>query len=212
MTDAHVHVSCGDPSTREFLVGREFIGTHPWDAAEYDEGALVAALEANPAAGVGEIGLDRLRKRTIDSREREVFEAQLRVAARLLRPVALHGAKCWGEVVSTIHSVFPHGAQMPPAFLVHGFSRSGGLVGEIAKLNGFVSIGPSILNDHAVNYRRLAAEIPEGMLLVETDRTKDGEGPTVREVLAELARIRGADIAALEALTDENAKSLFANR
>ena len=62
------------------------------------------------------------------------------------------------------------------------------------------------------HYRRLAAEIPEGMLLVETDRTKDGEGPTVREVLAELARIRGADIAALEALTDENAKSLFANR
>ena len=31
MTDAHCHVSCGDPSVREFLVGRDFFGIHPWE-------------------------------------------------------------------------------------------------------------------------------------------------------------------------------------
>ena len=31
MTDAHCHVSCGDPSVREFLIGRDFIGVHPWE-------------------------------------------------------------------------------------------------------------------------------------------------------------------------------------
>lgn len=209
MTDAHAHVSCGDPSTREFLVGRDFFGTHPWDAADYDEGALVAALEANPSAGVGEIGLDRLRERNVSDLMRNAFIAQLRVAARLGRPVTLHGAKCWGDVVSTIRGTFANGSKAPPSFLFHGFSRSGGLVCDIAKLNGFVSIGPSILNDHAVNYRRLAAEMPGRMLLVETDRTTEGEGPLVAEVLAELAKVRGVDVAELEALTDENARAFF---
>ena len=212
MTDAHAHVSCGDPSIREFLVGRDFFGTHPWDAAEYDEGSLVAALEANPAAGVGEIGLDRLRDRNVSDRMRNVFIAQLRVAAMFGRPVVLHGAKCWGDVVKTIQGTFPKGSKTPPSFLFHGFSRSGGLVGDIAKLNGFVSIGPSILNDHAVNYRRLAAEIPGRMLLVETDRTKAGEGPSVAEVMAELARVRGVGMAELEAQTDENARVFFEGR
>ena len=32
MTDAHCHVSCGDPAVRELLIGRDFIGLHPWDA------------------------------------------------------------------------------------------------------------------------------------------------------------------------------------
>ena len=209
MTDAHTHVSCGDQSIREFLVGRDFFGTHPWDAAEYDEGALIAALEENPTAGVGEIGLDRLHDRNVSDEMRNVFIAQLRVAASFGRPVALHGAKCWGDVVQTIRRTFPKGSRTSPSFLFHGFSRSGGLVCDIAKLNGFVSIGPSILNDHAVNYRRLAAEIPEHMLLVETDRTKAGEGPTVTEVMAALARVRGADMTELEVRTDENAKAFF---
>ena len=38
MTDAHCHVSCGDPSVREFLIGRDFIGVHPWESLEGLEG------------------------------------------------------------------------------------------------------------------------------------------------------------------------------
>ena len=34
MTDAHCHVSCGDSSVRELLIGRDFFGVHPWETLE----------------------------------------------------------------------------------------------------------------------------------------------------------------------------------
>ncbi|MBR3957321.1 MAG: TatD family hydrolase, partial [Kiritimatiellae bacterium] len=114
MTDAHCHVSCGDSSVRELLVGRDFFGVHPWDAVDVSFlPSLRAQLLANPAAGVGEIGLDRLKSRDISPRMREVFEAQLALALELGRPVVLHGAKCWGQVVTTVCRHLSHSPTPP---------------------------------------------------------------------------------------------------
>ena len=235
MTDAHCHVSCGDSSVRELLVGRDFFGVHPWETL--DDGttgtggttetsralvpdvsylaallpSLRAQLLANPAAGVGEIGLDRLKSRDISPRMREVFEAQLALALELGRPVVLHGAKCWGQVVTTVcrhlsHSPTPPLPHSPtPSFLFHGFSRSDGLIPEIVKLNGFISVGSAVLNDHAVNYRELVKKIPIDRLLVETDRTSSSDSPSISDVLAKTADILNLSAAELERITDENA-------
>lgn len=216
MTDAHCHLPRGDGSAREFVVGRDFFGTHPWEAAglaDADIGAVVASLRgtllSNPGAGVGEIGLDRLRERTIPPAMRGLFEAQLALAVELRRPVVLHGAKCWGQVVEAVDRLVKQaGAGVNGlAFLFHGFSRSDGLIPCIVRLNGYISVGPAILNDHAVNYRALAKKIPADRLLVETDRTGENaaECPSVRDVLEKLAEIRGESSAALEAQTDANA-------
>ena len=212
MTDAHCHVSCGDSSVRELLVGRDFFGVHPWDAVDVSFlPSLRAQLLANPAAGVGEIGLDRLKSRDISPRMREVFEAQLALALELGRPVVLHGAKCWGQVVTTVCRHLSHSSTPPlphsptPSFLFHGFSRSDGLIPEIVKLNGFISVGPAILNDHAVNYRELVKKIPLDRLLVETDRTSSSDSPSISDVLAKTADILNLSAAELERITDENA-------
>lgn len=234
MTDAHCHVGVGDPSVRELLIGRDFVGIHPWESGkvgEWEGGRveawLRARLEADPRLGVGEIGLDRLKTREIPSVMRAVFEAQLRVAMELGRPVVLHGAKCWGQVVQAIRASQPPNAQTPkppntqtptppndPTFLFHGFSRSDGLIPDIVALGGYISVGPAVLNDHAVNYRVLVKKIPLDRLLVETDR--DGAPETclnpltgaplsVRDVLAKTAELRGLAVADLEAITDANA-------
>ena len=268
MTDAHCHVSAGDASVRELLVGRDFVGVHPWascapDASPASEVAawLRERLAADPRLGVGEIGLDRLKAKAIPPQMREVFEAQLRVALEFGRPVVLHGAKCWGEVVREIIELennriielennrivelennriielennrivelennrireskgeepARHLRPLSPLspFLFHGFSRSGGLIPEIVKLNGYVSVGPAVLNDHAVNYRELVKAIPLDRLLVETDRDcapeeklnpLTGAPLSIRDVLAKTAEIRGLSPAELEAITDENA-------
>ena len=220
MTDAHCHVSCGDESVREFVVGRDFFGIHPWEvvgSTGVDAGAVAASLRerliAQPSVGVGEIGLDRLKERNVSPAMREVFEAQLRLAIELRRPVVLHGAKCWGQVVEAVGRLLKQ-AGAPgdgQAFLFHGFSRSDGLIPDIVRLNGYVSVGPAILNDHAVNYRALARKIPADRLLVETDRTEENaaECPPVRDVLSKLAEVRGEDPGALEAQTDANAARFF---
>jgi Tat protein secretion system quality control protein TatD with DNase activity len=95
-----------------------------------------------------------------------------------------------------------------PAFLFHGFSRSDGLLPDIAALNGFVSVGPAVLNDHAVNYRKLVVKIPAERLLVETDRTAENaaECPAVEDIARKLAELRGISYEELEALTDMNVR------
>ena len=228
MTDAHCHVSCGDPSVRELLVGRDFFGVHPWETLEefkaeslklkVDE-ELRALLIANPSAGVGEIGLDRLKCRDIPPLMREVFEAQLALAFELRRPVVLHGAKCWGQVVKAIVNyelrIMNHesGDGKKPAFLFHGFSRSDGLIPDIVRLGGFISVGPAVLNDHAVNYRELVKKIPPDRLLVETDQTGEPcastSRPLIYDVLAKTAELRGTSAAELERITDANADAFM---
>ena len=223
MTDAHCHVSCGDSSVRELLVGRDFFGVHPWETLEECkvesvkckvEEELRSKLLANPKAGVGEIGLDRLKVRDIPPLMREVFESQLALALELRRPVVLHGAKCWGQVVTTVSRHLSHSPTPPlphsptPSVLFHGFSRSDGLIPEIAELNGFISVGPAVLNDHAVNYRELVKKIPLDRLLVETDAVVGARVPTrphIRDVLVKTADILNLSAAELEKTTDENA-------
>ena len=205
---------------RELLIGRDFIGVHPWDAREEGRGnreqALVALkrrLQEDSRLGVGEIGLDRLKERTVSDCMREMFESQLKLAAEYHRPVVLHGAKCWGQVVSTIRRLFPVPCSpFPvPSFLFHGFSRSDGLIPDIVALNGYISVGPAVLNDHAVNYRELVKKIPLERLLLETDRTPENaaECPPVREVAAKVAKLRGLSLPDLESLTDRNADNFL---
>ena len=210
MTDAHCHVSCGDSSVRELLIGRDFFGIHPWETLEECkvesvkckvEGELRSKLLANPNAGVGEIGLDRLKERDIPPLMREVFEAQLSLALELRRPVVLHGAKCWGQVVEAIKVQRAFAAK--PLVTLRG--RSDGLIPEIVKLNGFISVGPAVLNDHAVNYRALVKKIPLDRLLVETDRTSSLGSPSIFDVLTKTADILNLPVAELERTTDENA-------
>ena len=237
MTDAHCHVSCGDPTVREFLIGRDFLGIHPWEAGALDPEdarrktedlrARLASSVSSPVVafpGVGEIGLDRLRERNVSPQMRDVFETQLKLALEFHRPVVLHGAKCWGQVVGTIRRLFPVPCSLfpvpcslfpvpsslfpVPSFLFHGFSRSDGLIPDIVALNGYMSVGPAILNDHAVNYRELAKKIPLDRLLVETDRTEESAAtcPPIGEVAAKLAEIRGVSRAELETIIDRNAE------
>ena len=219
MTDAHCHLSSGDPAVRELLVGRDFAGTHPWESATVDRAAALAGLErrlaAEPRLGVGEIGLDRLKDRTVSPEMRALFEDQLRLAAAYRRPVVLHGAKCWGQVVETIRRLVPSApsAESIPAFLFHGFSRSDGLIPDIVRLNGYISVGPAVLNDHAVNYRALVRKIPLDRLLVETDRTESSadETPPLADIFAKVAELRGLSIDEFERTVDRNLASFLAS-
>lgn len=206
MTDAHYH-RAGD--TMASLGGREFrfCGIHPWNAESVDLGAALSSfrlmLEADASLGVGEIGLDRLKVKAVTSVQREVFAAQLELAAELGRPVVLHGAKCWGEVVKAIR---PHIGRIP-SFLFHGFSRSDGLLPEIVAANGFIGVGRAVLNDHAVNYREMVGHLPPDRILVETDYDGDCEEERVlrlAEIFAKVSELTSID----EARVDGNA-SLF---
>ncbi len=191
---------------RELIVGREFVGVHPWMAdgvGESDLEAMRSRLVRERGLGVGEIGLDRLRTRVVSEKMRWVFERQLQMAVEMNRPMVLHGAKCWGQVVSAVKAARRPDYTAPMLF--HGFSRSEGLLDEIFALGGYVSVGPAILNDHAVNYRTMVARLPLDRLLIETDRDSEELGVTIQEVAAGVAKVRGMSLSELECVTDANA-------
>lgn len=212
MTDVHCHVRGGNAAVRELVIGEHFLGVHPWDAESGEAaGAVSDALRRrlleNPKLGVGEIGLDRLKDKNVSPKMREVFEAQLKLGVELGRPIVLHGAKCWGQVVNTILQL----QLRTSAFLFHGFSRSDGLIPEIAKLGGFISVGPAVLNDHAVNYRALVQKIPDACLVLETDRTEENaaECPELSAIASKVAELRGTSAAEIERLADANAMRFY---
>lgn len=205
MTDIHCHLKSAaqEGDLKEIVIGEAFFGTHPWYAANFDGAALRERIAANPDVGVGEIGLDRLKTKEVTPEQMRVFLAQLEIAAEFSRPVVLHGAKCWGRVFKECERF----ADRIPSFLFHGFSRSDGLLDDIRRINGFISVGPAVLNDHAVNYRALVKAIPSEMLLVETDRTEESAAkcPTLREIGEFTAGLRGMGAAEFWEMTDANA-------
>lgn len=212
MTDVHCHCG-GGGGVRELVCGERFLGVHPWaaDSLAEPERALAGlrqALAADARLGIGEIGLDRLRSRTVSDRMRGLFESQLELAFEFDRPLVLHGAKCWGQVVAAVVRAAAAVPSHTRGILFHGFSRSDGLLPDIAALGGFVSVGPAVLNAHAVNYRRMVAGLAPELLVLETDRTEEGAGtcPSIPEIAAEVARLRGVSVDELEALTDANAE------
>jgi TatD DNase family protein len=223
MTDAHTHVvnseircflsapTSDNPKENDYV----FYGWHPFDFLQSERALLPDEISdlknkiiSTPRAGIGEIGLDRLKTKNIPDNMRSAFKAQLILAADLHKPVSLHGAKCWGEVVKACNPF----KGIIPAFLFHSFSRSGGLLPEIESLNGFISVGPAILNDHAVNYRELVKSIPEHIILVESDATPEtiSSLPSIYDIARKIAEIRKTTFEKLSATIEENANRFAA--
>ncbi len=214
MTDAHCHIRRKE--TRHFICDPTFnldystegsdvlfIGSHPSDLELFNEYMFTITLDMYPHLGVGEIGLDGLMTEVPYEKQFAAFAAQLRIAAHYKRPVVLHGTKCWGKVVDACKVV----AGRVPAFLFHSFSRSEGLLKDIFDMNGFISVGSALLNDHAVNYREMVKEIPLDRLLVESDATRENaaEAASVQVIAAKLAELRGEDPTELNAALEKNA-------
>ena len=224
MTDAHCHVIRGE--SRCFIASPThdeprgcdavFYGRHPWEFLDggvfsgEDAEKLEKLLEDNPSAGVGEIGLDRLKTKTVPDAMREAFRTQLALAARHSRNAVVHGAKCWGE---TVKECIPFAGAIP-AFLFHGFSRSGGLVPDIVAINGYISVGPAILNDHATNYRELVKRLPVERILVESDATAENadDTPSVEDTAVRLASLLGMPPDVLERRLEANADAFLGAR
>lgn len=132
---------------------KPFIGTHPWFADKHDQSLLKCLLTENPAAGIGEIGLDA----KVPPEQDAVFADQFSLAAELRRPVVLHCVKRFDR----LRAFFKQAKAFPPAVLLHGFSGTARDVAFFAKYPCFFSFSgrnlkPDVLT--AVPADRLTAE------------------------------------------------------
>jgi TatD DNase family protein len=202
-------------------------GLHPWYVGERTKGwldALHERLAAHPGAGIGEIGLDRWVKGHDIEQQKEVFLAQMAVAAEENRPATIHCLKAWGALWELIEH------QPVPAcgFLIHAYGGPMEMVKGFVERGARFSFNAYFLDERKGARREVFREIPLDRLLVETDAPdmlppdelnryplSDESGRAINHpgniALAHesLAEIRGMSVEALAKQVGENFDCLF---
>ena len=202
-------------------------GLHPWHVSTRSPrwlDTLRKQLETHPQAGVGEIGLDRwIEGHDLDD-QREVFSAQLSLAAEQTRPATIHCIQAWGalwEIIRT-HPLPARG------FLLHAYGGPAEMVAGFVERGAYFSFSPYFLHERKSAQRDTFRQLPPERLLVETDapdlRPPDERNPhpltdsagqhinhpaNLAVSYAGLAEVRGLEPVALEALVAENFARLF---
>ena len=142
-------------------------GLHPWfvgkpGTPDWRE-RLESLLADNPLAGVGEIGLDGTR--AMRSLQSTCFIAQLELAERYGRRLALHCVKAHSEMAAILKK---HAKRLFEV-LLHAPSCSLEQWRDYNKLGVCVSIGPQVLSSRSDKMREIARLVPENRLFYETD-------------------------------------------
>ena len=157
-------------------------GLHPWDAGNRTpawQQNLLAHLDANPRAGLGEIGLDRwilhrakpddfrltgLRRAPIEE-QTEIFLWQFGLAATRNLPASIHCVDAHGLLHDSLRAV----KRPARGFLLHSYGGSTEMVASFAKLGAYFSFNANFLDARRSRLREVYAAVPADRLLVETD-------------------------------------------
>ena len=155
-------------------------GLHPWHIATRSPDWLAHLrehLDAHPGAAIGEIGLDRWIAGHDPEAQREVFTAQLALAAERNLPVTIHCLRAWGPLWDIIrtHPLPVRG------FLLHAYGGPAEMVRGFVKRGAYFSFNAYFLHDRKAAQRAVFQHLPIERLLVETDapdlRPPDDQNP-----------------------------------
>jgi TatD DNase family protein len=189
------------------------LGIHPHQAGGEEAGRVdeLRDLLASPrAVAVGETGLDHYRDYAPHDRQRELFEAQLELAAELGKPVVIHTRAADGDTVAALDG-------FGGTVVLHCFS-SPALLDPALQRGWYVSFAGNVTYPNAYDLRAAARGVPAERLLVETDspylspqprRGRPNEPANVVHTVAALAEARGDERDALAAQLDANADTAF---
>lgn len=142
-----------------------FLGLHPWFVNRRSASWLEALeqLVSSSSCGIGEIGLDR--KVDVDeSAQRDVFVAQLRLAARYDRPVTIHCRQAWDAMMEILAA-----DERLPRLHFHAFSGSSELIPPLVGLGAYFSFSGNVLMSNNRRGVQSLRSVPPDRLLIETD-------------------------------------------
>ena len=192
------------------------VGRHPHETSGFDAAAVeeIERLAADPKVrAIGETGLDYYRDHAPRDDQRRAFEAQLELAGRLGLPVAIHTRAAEEDTFALLRE---HDDRLP-AVILHCFSAPDRL-GECVERGYLCSFAGNVTYPKATDLQQAAREVPDELLLVETDspylspqpvRGKRNEPANVVHTARHLAELRGVDYAELEQTVERNAARVF---
>jgi TatD DNase family protein len=191
------------------------VGVHPHNAAQatpatFDE---LRVLATHPKVlGIGEIGLDYHYDFSPREVQREVFRAQLRLAADTGKPVVIHTREAWQDTLTILDET------QPGALIMHCFTGGPDEARACLARGFYLSFGGVVTFPKAENVREAARITPDDRLLVETDapylapvphRGKRNEPAFIVHTVRRLAEARGVGDEEMAAITTRNFEGLF---
>lgn len=195
------------------------VGIHPHDSksAPRDYLRQVEQLAGEPEnVAVGEIGLDYYRDLSPRDVQKQVFAAQLDLAARLGKPVVVHSRDAFDDTLA----VLAESSVEPSRVVIHSCTENAAAVRRALDWGAVISFSGIVTYRKTDYLRQAAALVPADRLLIETDcpylspepvrNMRMNEPANVVHTLRVLSDVRGADAETLAERTTANAARFFA--
>lgn len=201
---------------------RPMVGLHPTSVNDNprwrEELDMVEALLNNPPmalCGVGEIGLDLYWSRNFYREQREVLHAQLELALKYDKAVAIHTRSAYDEMLDAVATYRGRGLRG----VFHAYASDADMARKLLKHGDFVFGIGGVVTFKNSGLDRVVAELPTELLILETDcpyltpvphRGKRNESSYVEYVCRKVADIHGLATERVDAVTTATARRIFA--
>jgi TatD DNase family protein len=197
------------------------VGIHPHDAAAAADDFIeqLATLAQHPSVvAIGECGLDFSRNYSPQRKQRDVFEAQLQLAAQLKLPVYLHERDAHREQCELLARY----QSAIPKMLTHCFTGGKKELAPYLELGCYIGITGWLCDERrGTELQKAVLDIPLNRLLLETDapflaprhvrpRIKQNEPCYLPAIGEFLAQLRQQEVSQIAAQTWQNSVSFFA--
>jgi TatD DNase family protein len=194
-------------------------GVHPHEAQLADQAALekLDHLLATPEVlAVGEIGLDYYYDHSPRDQQKQVFAAQMEIAAARRRPIIIHcrpsdgSTNAWDDTLEMVES---HWVQSGLGGILHCFTGEWEHARRAMDCGFLISFAGNVTFPRAENIREVAARVPLDRMLIETDapflaplphRGKRNEPAWVARVADRLAEVCGLSTEQVASSTANN--------
>lgn len=193
------------------------VGVHP----DHDEGREPDVDELVQLAGhpkvvaIGETGLDyyRMPRESVDW-QRQRFRTHIRAARMAGKPLIIHTRNAAEDTLALMREEDAHLA----GGVMHCFTENQDVADAALALGFYISFSGIVTFKSARALKEVAKRVPLERLLIETDspylapvpyRGKRNEPAFVPHVAAEIAALRGVDVAEIAAASTQNFFRLF---
>ncbi len=208
--DIHTHkqepcdnaiINCPLDKVEDFI--KEFpqqaisVGLHPWDIGVNDEEKiqfLNKAAVLPQVIAIGETGLDKLCKTPFEE-QKEIFQAQLKIAQKVEKPLIIHCVKAYEEIIAIKKE-----QKLTKAWIIHGFRGKKELALQLIGQGFYLSFGKGI--EHL---QETITSIPMDKIFLETDDSD----VSIEEVYQKTAQLLTINIEDLAHQIRQNYRQVF---
>ena len=195
------------------------VGVHPHHSKDFPDltvDQLVEAAALKDVVAIGETGLDFHYGYSAEEAQLVSLRKHIEAARQSGLPVILHTREAddlMGDVLEEEYAVSPF---VP---LLHCYTGGTRLAQRALALGAFVSVSGILSFKSASEVRDVIAEVPMDRLILETDcpylapmpmRGRRNEPAYLQHVAEALAKLKGLEVDAVKAITEDNARRLFA--